>query len=196
MGKPQRPPQKRPRYYHWAPPNKFETADEFMIKGMEYLEKCEEEHRFPNMAGLALHMGMSLKTLHNYGHAASHARYHEAFSLVQAKMQDDHWQLYAVGGKEGPAKAAEFALGAVHRLSAVKAMEVRHLEDGGQNKMIQSAAMESRQYVDAVSKSVDAMVEIGGKTDAEDAVFADVVNKGQDEVIAAHHETIPAIEVL
>ena len=196
MAKATRPPQRRPHYYHWPAPNKYETAEEFILKGMEYLEKCESEKRFPNMAGLALHLGMSMKTLHNYGYAASHARYHEAFSLIQAKMQDDHWQLYAIGGKEGPAKAAEFALGAVHRLSAVKAMEVRHLEDGGQNKMIQSAAMESRQFVDAVSKSVPAMVEIGGKTDAADAVFAEKVNKGQDEVIASPRETIPTIEAL
>ena len=193
MAKPQRPPQRRPTYYNWAPPNKLETADEFMIKGMEYLEKCEAEHRFPNMAGLALHFGMSLKTLHNYGHAASHARYHEAFSLVQAKMQDDHWQLYAIGGKEGPAKAAEFALGAVHRLSAVKAMEVRHLEDGGQNKMIQAAAMASREVVDTTSKSIPAMVEIGSKEDSRDRTFIKEVIEEQDEII---NERIQSIEAL
>lgn len=193
MAKPQRPPQTRPMYYNWAPPNKYETADHFIIAGMKYLDDCEANKRFPNQAGLALSLGMTLRCLHNYGHAASHARYHEAYSLIMARMQDEHWQLYALGGKEGPAKAAEFALGAVHRLSAVKAMEVRHLEDGGQNKMIQAAAMASREVVDTTSKSIPAMVEIGSKEDDRDRTFVKEVVETQDEVI---NERIQSIEAL
>lgn len=65
-------------------PRKFETAEDFENKAVEYIEYCRSVDRFPNTAGFCVYCDMAEDTFY-----AQKEYYSEAYQKVQKLFEDE-----------------------------------------------------------------------------------------------------------